>query len=77
MEGGPDYSYSFPLYHHEIAQFIVILNLNKETMRPGNLLLWIVLGIVVILVFIGCGSYNNLVGKDENVKKVWNDVQTQ
>jgi LemA protein len=46
-------------------------------MRPGNLLLWIVLGIVVILVFIGCGSYNNLVGKDENVKKVWNDVQTQ
>ncbi|MGV3530714.1 MAG: LemA family protein [Flavisolibacter sp.] len=46
-------------------------------MKPGNLLLWVVLGIVVILVFIGCGSYNNLVGKDENVKKVWNDVQTQ
>lgn len=36
-----------------------------------------ILGILVILVFMGCGSYNTLVGKDENVKKQWNDVQTQ
>ena len=46
-------------------------------MRPRNLTLWIVLGIVIILVFWGCSGYNGLVGQDENVKKVWNDVQAQ
>jgi LemA protein len=46
-------------------------------MRPRNLTLWIVLGIVVILLFWGCSGYNGLVQQDENVKKVWNDVQTQ
>ena len=37
----------------------------------------IILGIVVILLFWGCGSYNNLVQQDEVVKKSWNDVQSQ
>lgn len=46
-------------------------------MKIRNLGLWIVLGIVIILVFIGCGSYNSLVDKDEAVEKTWNDVQTQ
>lgn len=41
-----------------------------------NLTLWIVLGILLILVFIGCGSYNGLVGQDETVKKSWNNVQS-
>src|SRR4051812_312783 len=38
--------------------------------------LWVVLGIVVILIFWGCGNYNTLVNKDENVKKYWNNVQS-
>lgn len=42
-----------------------------------SLPLLIILGIVVILLFWGCGSYNNLVQQDEVVKKSWNDVQSQ
>jgi LemA protein len=39
--------------------------------------LLVILGIVVVLLFMGCGQYNNLVQQDENVKKVWNNVQSQ
>ncbi|HMU09568.1 MAG TPA: LemA family protein [Ferruginibacter sp.] len=39
--------------------------------------LLIVLGIVVILGFWGCNGYNGLVKQDENVKKAWNNVQTE
>ncbi len=42
-----------------------------------SLPLLIVLGLVVILLFWGCGSYNGLVTQDETVKKSWNDVQSQ
>jgi LemA protein len=42
--------------------------------RTGILVL---LGIVVILVFWGCSGYNGLVKQDENVKKTWNNVQTE
>jgi hypothetical protein len=31
--------------------------------------LLIILGILLVLVFMGCGQYNNLVQQDENVKK--------
>ena len=41
-----------------------------------KLTLWIVLGIILILVFVGCGSYNGLVGQDETVKNTWNKVQS-
>lgn len=39
--------------------------------------LLIILGIIVVLLFMGCGQYNSLVQQDENVKKVWNNVQSQ
>src|SRR5215203_3700906 len=42
-----------------------------------SLPLLIILGIVVLLLFWGCGSYNGLVQQDEVVKKSWNDVQSQ
>ena len=45
-------------------------------MRPRNLTLWIVLGIVLILVFMGCGQYNSMVKEDENVKNAWGNVQS-
>jgi LemA protein len=41
-----------------------------------NWTLWIVLGIILIFVFIGCGQYNGLVTQDETVKKAWNNVQS-
>lgn len=39
--------------------------------------LLIVLIVVVLLLFVGCGQYNNLVSQDEQVKKSWNYVQSQ
>jgi LemA protein len=41
-----------------------------------NLGLYIFLGIVVILFFVGCGGYNGLVKQDEVVKNKWNNVQS-
>jgi LemA protein len=46
-------------------------------MRRTSPVLLVVLGIVVILLFWGCSGYNGLVQQDENVKKVWNNVQSQ
>ncbi|HZH37246.1 MAG TPA: LemA family protein [Flavisolibacter sp.] len=45
-------------------------------MRRTSPVLLVVLGILVILLFLGCGSYNNLVKEDENVKKSWGNVQS-
>ncbi len=42
-----------------------------------NLTLLIVLGLVLILGVWGCSGYNSLVKEDENVKKTWNNVQTE
>lgn len=39
--------------------------------------LLVVLGIVVIIGFLGCSGYNGLVKQDESVKKAWNNVQTE
>lgn len=36
----------------------------------------IILGLLVLLLFWGCGSYNGLVGQDETVKNSWNKVQS-
>jgi LemA protein len=41
-----------------------------------SLTLWIVLGIILVLVFVGCGQYNGLVTQDETVKNAWNKVQS-
>ncbi|MDP9229681.1 MAG: LemA family protein [Bacteroidota bacterium] len=41
-----------------------------------NLGLLIVLGLILIFVFWGCGGYNVLVKQDETVKNKWNDVQS-
>src|SRR5687768_2592713 len=41
-----------------------------------NLTLYIVLALVLILGVWGCGSYNSLVKGDQNVQKVWGNVET-
>lgn len=46
-------------------------------MRSRNLT-WIIVGaIVLIFVLWGCGGYNGLVKQDENVKKAWNNVNSE
>lgn len=38
--------------------------------------LFIVLGVLVILFFWGCGTYNKLIGVDQEVKTKWGNVET-
>ena len=45
-------------------------------MRRTSPVLLIILGILVVLLFFGCGSYNSLVKEDENVKRAWGNVQS-
>lgn len=37
----------------------------------------VILAIVAIFVLMGCNGYNGLVTQDENVKKAWNNVQSE
>ena len=46
-------------------------------MEFRKILPFVVLGLIVVLVFSMCGSYNTAVGKDEAVKKSWSLVETQ
>src|SRR6476620_3012240 len=46
-------------------------------MKGGrNIGLLVIGAIVVILLLWGCGGYNGLVSADQNVKKVWGNVET-
>lgn len=45
-------------------------------MRGLSMPVIIILGLLVLLLFWGCGSYNGLVGQDETVKNAWNKVQS-
>ncbi|HEV8507660.1 MAG TPA: LemA family protein [Chitinophagaceae bacterium] len=46
-------------------------------MRSRNLT-WVIVGVIVLIfVLWGCGGYNGLVKQDENVKKAWNNVNTE
>ncbi|MEO6681862.1 MAG: LemA family protein [Ginsengibacter sp.] len=38
--------------------------------------LFVVLGIIVLLFFWGCGTYNKLIGVDQEVKTKWGNVET-
>lgn len=46
-------------------------------MKSKSLLLIIVLAAILIFGVGGCNGYNGLVKQDENVKKAWNNVQTE
>ncbi|MBK8493640.1 MAG: LemA family protein [Chitinophagaceae bacterium] len=39
--------------------------------------LFVVLGILAVVLFMGCNGYNGLVKQDENVKKAWNNVEAE
>ena len=44
-------------------------------MNSKNIRLLVIAGIVAIIGFWSCGSYNGIVGKDESVKQAWGNVQ--
>ena len=37
----------------------------------------VILGILAVILFMGCSGYNGLVKQEESVKKAWNNVQTE
>ena len=37
----------------------------------------VILGILAVIVFMGCNGYNGLVKQDESVKKAWNNVEAE
>ena len=39
-------------------------------------ILFVILGVIVLLFFWGCGTYNNLIGVDQEVKTKWGNVET-
>ena len=39
--------------------------------------LFVVLGILAVVLFMGCNGYNGLVKQDESVKKAWNNVEAE
>jgi len=45
-------------------------------MKGRSLTTLIIVGVLALLLFWGCGSYNNLVQQDETVKNAWNKVQS-
>ncbi|MBX2940605.1 MAG: LemA family protein [Ferruginibacter sp.] len=42
-----------------------------------NITMLVVLGVLILLVFMGCNGYNGLVKQDEVVKKAWNNVEAE
>lgn len=42
-----------------------------------NLSLFIVIGLILLLGGCGCSGYNNMISLDQNVKKVWGNVQSE
>jgi LemA protein len=49
--------------------------LKKRNMK--NITTLVILGILAIVLFIGCNGYNGIVKQDENVKKAWNNVEAE
>jgi LemA protein len=45
-------------------------------MKGRSLTTIIIVGVLALLLFWGCGSYNGLVSQDETVKNAWNKVQS-
>jgi LemA protein len=46
-------------------------------MKTKNLSLIVILGALLLFGGCACNGYNGLVGQDENVKKAWNNVQSE
>ncbi len=48
------------------------LNTN---MKRGTIILLVILGVFLLMIFNGCGSYNNMVSKQESTSSAWAQVE--
>lgn len=46
-------------------------------MKRGTIILLVILGAILLLIFNGCGSYNNMVSKRNDTEKAWANVQSK
>jgi len=44
-------------------------------MKKGNIILLVILGVLLLLIINGCGSYNNMVSKQESTSSAWAQVE--
>lgn len=44
-------------------------------MKRGTIILLVILGVFLLLIFNGCGSYNNMVSKQESTSSAWAQVE--
>jgi len=44
-------------------------------MKKGTIILLVVVGVILLLVMNGCGSYNNMVSKQEGTESAWAQVE--
>lgn len=60
-----------------LARICILLKLTstKKHMKRGTIILLAVVAVLLLLVFQGCGSYNSMVNKQENVSKSWSQVE--
>ncbi len=66
-------------FYYNIVYNKNVLILSSKQLKITNMKrtgLLVMLGIVVILGFWGCNGYNGLVTADQDVKKVWSNVET-
>jgi LemA protein len=48
-----------------------------QKMKKGNLILLVIVGLLALVGFNGCNTYNQFVEFNENAEKAWANVQTQ
>ncbi|MES2560108.1 MAG: LemA family protein [Bacteroidota bacterium] len=44
-------------------------------MKRGTIILLVILGVFLLMIFNGCGSYNNMVSKQESTSSAWAQVE--
>jgi LemA protein len=55
--------------------YIALIQLIYLNMKKGTIILLAIVGVFVLLIFNGCGSYNNMVSKQEATSSAWSQVE--
>lgn len=55
--------------------YLAITSIKTQNMKKGTIILLVVVGVILLLVMNGCGSYNNMVSKQEGTESAWAQVE--
>jgi LemA protein len=62
-------------YHSLWIIFCILQFFKLNQMKKGTIILLAVLAVLLLIVFQGCGAYNNMVTKQEGVSRGWAQVE--